>query len=280
MTNDNAELLITRITSEIHTARAQHSQLATFTSRVDAVNFDVQAAYQVAYRVQTARVAAGAKVVGRKIGFTNRSLWPVFGVHQPVWGTLYDDSVQHLTDGQGHCPLTSWFEPKIEPEIVFHFSKAPQPGSSLAEILACIDWLALGFEMVDSPFPAWKFQAPDCIAVGGLHGRLLVGTPIPLTGPWMLAQLESFELQLLCNGQLRDQGTGANVLGSPLAAVAHLMDVLAMQTFAAPLAAGDLVTTGTVTQALNVAAGEQWSARVTGLGASDNASSITVEFSA
>ena len=278
--SDSAEFLITQVASEIHTARAQRNQLATFSSHADVVNFDVQAAYQVAYRVQTARVAAGAKVVGRKIGFTNRSLWPVYGVHQPVWGALYDDSVQHLTDGQGHCPLTPWFEPKIEPEIVFHFSKAPQPGSSLPDILACIDWLALGFEMVDSPFPAWKFQAPDCIAVGGLHGRLLVGTPMPVKGPAVLAQLESFKLELLCNGQLRDQGTGANVLGSPLVAVAHLMDVFAMQTFAAPLAAGDLVTTGTVTQALNVAAGEQWSARVTGLGADENACAITVEFGA
>ena len=278
--SDSAEFLTTQIASEIHAARAQHNRLATFTSRADAVNFDVQAAYQVAYKVQTARVVAGAKVVGRKIGFTNRSLWPVFGVHQPVWGTLYDDSVQHLTDGEGDCSMAPWFEPKIEPEIVFHFSKAPQPGSSLPDILACIDWLALGLEMVDSPFPAWKFQAPDCIAVGGLHGRLLVGTPMPVKGSGVLAQLERFELQLLCNGQLRDQGTGANVLGSPLAAVAHLMDVLAMQTFAAPLAAGDLVTTGTVTQAFSVSAGEQWSARVTGLGSGENACAITVDFQA
>jgi 2-oxo-3-hexenedioate decarboxylase len=57
-----------------------------------------------------------------------------------------------------------------------------------------------------------------------------------------------------------EQGVGANVLGSPARALAYLRDVLATQPWAPPLAAGEIVTTGTITDAQPVRAGETWHA--------------------
>jgi 2-oxo-3-hexenedioate decarboxylase len=46
----------------------------------------------------------------------------------------------------------------------------------------------------------------------------------------------------------------------------HLRDVLATQAWAPPLAAGEIVTTGTITDAQPVRAGERWSSDCGGLG--------------
>jgi 2-oxo-3-hexenedioate decarboxylase len=64
-----------------------------------------------------------------------------------------------------------------------------------------------------------------------------------------------------------DRGNSANVLGGgPLAALSHLLEVLASDPDAPPLGAGEIVTTGTLTRALPVAAGEHWRAEAVGLG--------------
>ena len=58
-----------------------------------------------------------------------------------------------------------------------------------------------------------------------------------------------------------DQGTGANVLDSPLHALLHFLTELRQCPGAPDLLPGDVVTTGTWTDAWPVAAGEHWSAR-------------------
>jgi 2-oxo-3-hexenedioate decarboxylase len=63
-----------------------------------------------------------------------------------------------------------------------------------------------------------------------------------------------------------DRGVGANVLGSPALALAHLARLLAEQPNAPKLAAGEIVTTGTVTDAWPVAAGEVWTSDYGSLG--------------
>jgi len=72
-------------------------------------------------------------------------------------------------------------------------------------------------------------------------------------------------VELSCDGAPRDRGAGANVLGSPLAALAHLLRVLAQLPAMPPLAAGEIVTTGTLTRALPIHAGETWSTTVEGI---------------
>lgn len=78
--------------------------------------------------------------------------------------------------------------------------------------------------------------------------------------------MEHFTIALACAGIVGDRGRGANVLGSPLAAVAHLISLLATQPRATALQAGELVTTGTLTQALPIRAGETWGTALDGIG--------------
>jgi 2-oxo-3-hexenedioate decarboxylase len=157
-------------------------------------------------------------------------------------------------------------EPRIEPEIVFGLRAAPPVNADAATVLACVEWVAPAFEIVQSHFPGWQFQAPDTVADGGLHGALLLGEPVPVAQLGAAAdQLAGFTLELSCNGRPVESGRGTNVLGSPLKALAHLADLLATQPQQPPLRAGEVVTTGTVTAAFPIAPGERWQAQLHGI---------------
>jgi len=229
--------------------------------------FDVAQAYAVAHLVHEARIAEGARPVGRKIGFTNPGICDTYGVREPIWGYVYDRTVVQLSSEQTKCRIGRFAEPKIEPEIVLHFAAAPSVDARPAEILACVDWVAHGFEIVQSHYPGWKFAVADTIADSALHGTLLVGPqrPVAEVASDAVAALESFTLSLACNGKEREVGRGSNVLGSPLLAIAHLVSVLAKQPDYAPLKAGELVTTGTITAAYDIRPGETWHSELRGI---------------
>src|SRR5690606_20815510 len=125
---------------------------------------------------------------------------------------------------------------------------------------------AHGFEIVQSIFPAWKFTPADTVAAYGLHGALLIGPRHKVTaeGGWAL-MLETFEIDLFRNGALADRGRAANVLDGPLHALRHLVELLAEDRVNPPLAAGEIVTTGTLTRALPVMDGETWHTVLTGV---------------
>ncbi len=237
---------------------------------VDA-GFDVAAGYAVLHALHARRLAQGWRPLGRKIGFTNRTIWERYGVYRPMWSHVWDRTVTFAPQGRALCALSGLMEPRIEPEVVFRLAAPVPPGDDPERILAATEWLAPGFEIVHSVFPGWKFAAPDCTAAFGLHGRLLVGAPIAVTDRNRAALarlLSTFTLTLSKGDAIVERGTGANVMGSPTNALAHLRDVLATQPEFPPLAAGEIVTTGTITDAWPVAPGEVWSSDYGELGLS------------
>jgi 2-oxo-3-hexenedioate decarboxylase len=240
-------------------------QVARFSARQP--RFALEDAYRAAAAIRTQREMRGERTVGRKIGFTNRTIWNEYNVHAPIWGYIYDRTVHDLPKGDLDVPLSGLAEPRIEPEIVFGLATAPAPGMDNQALLGCIDWIAHGFEIVQSIFPGWKFLAPDTIAAYGLHGALWIG-PRRATRSrrqdWE-RELSSFEIDLFRNGVRADHGRAANVLGGPLFALGHLVEVLAADQFNPPLTAGEIVTTGTLTRAFPALAGELWTTELEGI---------------
>src|ERR1700686_5361661 len=145
-------------------------QISPFSARLSA--FDLDDAYRVTAAIRQMRERRGEMPVGRKIGFTNRTVWPEYG---PMWGYVYNRTVHNLAEIGDTFSLMGLAEPRIEPEIVFKLALAPAPGMGETAFLACIDWVGHGFEIVQSIFPGWKFSAPDAVAAFGLHGALLIG---------------------------------------------------------------------------------------------------------
>ena len=262
----NATLNLQALAAEIKSAQDASTQIEPFSSRPGGL--DMVSGYEIGRVNHQQRLQEGRHALGRKIGFTNSAIWPVFGVNEPIWGHMYDSTVVHFAQGQGSCRIGRFTEPKIEPEIVFHFNKTPPPDADLLTLLASIDWVAHGFEIVQSRYPGWKFKAADTVADGALHAALLVGPqcPVPSLGAGLLDALKDFTITLSRNGQLEESGQGSAVLGHPLAAIAHLMQVLATQPKHPPLQAGEIITTGTLTQARDVRPGETWSTALQGIG--------------
>jgi 2-oxo-3-hexenedioate decarboxylase len=253
------------IAREILDASASRRQVAPFSGRL--AGFDLSNAYQVTAALRRLRTARGEKSVGRKIGFTNRTIWAEYGVYAPIWGDMYDTTLKPL-DTDGAVDLSPLLEPRIEPEIAFGLARAPQPGMDETALLGCIDWVAHGFEIVQSIYPGWRFAAPDTVAAHGLHGIYRIGPRHRLRDhsnvDWLTA-LAGFEIELSRDGAPVDRGKAANVLDGPLSALRHLVELLAKDPTNPPLAAGEIVTTGTVTRAFPVKTGESWSTRLHGL---------------
>jgi 2-oxo-3-hexenedioate decarboxylase len=245
-------------------ALAQRHQIPPLTASDSALDED--GAYAIAYDIRDRRRARGETPVGRKIGFTNRNIWKQYGVFAPIWGPVYDTTLTWASGGRATVAIGHLLEPRVEPEIVLHFAQDPPVTEDPAAILASIDWIAHGFEIVQSPFPGWKFKAPDTIAGFGLHGALVVGERVPVASiPDCVEKLAAFRIVLARDGVPQVEGGGANVLDSPLLAFAHLAALLARQDRFEPVAAGEIVTTGTLTDALPAHPGDTWSTTLTGI---------------
>jgi 2-oxo-3-hexenedioate decarboxylase len=245
-------------------------QLAPFSARYPGLDLDD--AYRISARLCALRTARGERVVGRKIGFTNRTIWAEYGVYAPIWGFVFDTTVRALPPprqaAQHRFPLALFAEPRIEPEIVFRLAAAPSPEMDDATLFGCIDWVAQGFEIVHSVFPGWKFAPADTVIVNGLHGALLLAPAhaagLGKTTDWV-SKLGGFEIELLRDGEVIDRGHAANVLDGPLSALRHLVGLLARDPASPPLATGDIVATGTLTRAIPVMPGESWSTKLHGI---------------
>ena len=227
---------------------------------------DAEMGYRAMRRLHEHRLAIGWKPVGRKIGFTNRGIWPRYGVHEPIWGFVYDHTLIRAPEGRAEVLLEGLAQPRIEPEICFGLRAPPPRSHDPHAILAAIEWVAHSVEIVQTFHPDWKFALPDCTAANGLHGRLVLGPQVPVAKLQGLeAKLASVEVALKKGRKVMERGVGANVLDSPLFALAHLVEVLALRPEFAQLHAGEIVSTGTLTDAHPVAAGDTWNTAIEGL---------------
>src|SRR5450756_956511 len=141
MNQDKSAETLKAIAAEAFAALGNARQISPFSSRP--TGLDVDEAYRVMPLVRQMYEAAGAKAVGRKIGFTNRTIWAQYGVYAPIWGYVFDRSVRDLAAIEA-LSLEGFPEPRIEPEIVFGLAEAPTAAMDETALLSCIAWVALG----------------------------------------------------------------------------------------------------------------------------------------
>ncbi len=230
---------------------------------------EVPSAYQTALALRALRQARGEAPRGYKIGFTNRHIWPLYDVYAPIWGTVYDSTLSFTDDsGAGAISLAAACEPRLEPELVFAFRHTPPPDADAQALFEVLDWLAPSVEIVQSHRPGWRFgAAAETVADGALHARLLIGPRIPMgsfaaNAAELQHKLAAAELTLIGpDGETAESGRGANVLDNPLLALHHFLTELRQCPGAPDVQPGDVVTTGTWTDAWPVAPGQRWQVR-------------------
>ncbi len=231
--------------------------------------FDLNTAYQVEAALKHLREAAGHKAVGRKVGYANKAMWRVLKLETLVWAHIYDDTV-HYSDGNSIAlALAHTRSLKIEPEIVFGLKQPLTAlGSDAAAALASTDWLAIGFEIIDCPFPDWKFQPSDFVASFGLHAALVIGERMqvrPDLIPSLVNNLPQFKGRVSKHGEFVEEGSGRNSLKSPALCLVELGAAIVRRFPTQPLSAGEIVSSGTLTAGHPAAEGDVWTVEVEGL---------------
>lgn len=211
--------------------------------------------YALASEVTALRKSRGETPVGRKIGFTNRTIWSIYNVNAPIWGWVWDTTL-HDIPSNGTISLPERPELRIEPEIVLGLASAPKPDMTPEQLWSCVEWVAHGMEIVTSIYPDWRFTAPDTAAAMGMHAGLWVGPRLPAAtvDP---DSLPGIELTLTGPGTSLS-GKGTDVLGSPLLALHQLVKEIADTPGTSPIRAGEVITTGTLTDAPRIARNQVW----------------------
>ena len=249
------------LAQNLHAAWTSRTELPPPTSQGE---FDIDMAYATEGELLRLRKAEGRVSVGRKVGFANKAVWRILKLETLVWAHMYDDTV-HMSPSE--FSIAACLQPRIEPEIVVKLAQPLAAGLEPAAVLAAVEWIALGFEIIDCPYPGWQFQPADFVACYGLHRALLVGSPLMVDAsaiPDLIIGLAQCKIRLLKNGELVEEGAGKNSLRSPALCVAELAGAAIARN--QPLRAGELISTGTLTAAQTISAGETWKAEAIGLG--------------
>ncbi|WP_031033779.1 2-keto-4-pentenoate hydratase [Streptomyces sp. NRRL F-5650] len=220
---------------------------------------DVKAAYAVQELLTARRLEAGGRVTGRKIGLTSPAVQQQLGVDQPDFGVLFAD--MRVADGAS-VPVGELLQPKVEAEIAFVLG-ADLAGGPLdaAQVRAAVAHAVPALEIVDSRIAGWDITFGDTVADNGSSALYVLGTPArPLT------EFEPAEavMSLQRGGETVSTGNGAACLGDPLAALAWLARTA--RDVGDPLRAGQVVLSGALGPMVPAAAGDAFSASITGLG--------------
>ena len=252
------------LAAEIAAAHANKQPIAPPTTRE--AEFDLVTAYATEAELVRMRKDAGRCTVGVKVGFANRAMWRALKLDTLVWAHMYDDTVRYAENDHASVSIGKMYAPKIEPEIVFKLRTEVPPDADASSALAAVEWIALGFEIIDCVYPDWKITPPDFVASFGLHAGLIVGTPQRITPdqiPALAEHLASFTVSLQKNSAVVAQGAGKNSLKSPALCLAELSS--ATTKAGGTLAGGSVISSGTLTEAQFIAVEETYTAVVEGI---------------
>jgi len=206
-----------------------------------------------------ARIRAGGRVVGKKIGLTSAAVQKQLGVDQPDFGVLFED-MEYLNGSD--VPSARLLQPRIEAEVAFVVGRdLPGTAPSYGEFVACLAFCIAALEIVDSAIADWKITLVDTVADNASCGLFVLGDqPVSVGG----LQLAGLPMELVQNGTTVSTGTGAACMGHPLRATYWLARAMAER--GQPLKAGEIILSGALGPMVPVSAGDAIRANLGALG--------------
>lgn len=250
-------VLIEQLGDELYQALTQRQMLEPLTNRHPDIT--IEDAYAIQQKMLARRLAAGEKVVGKKIGVTSQAVMNMLGVFQPDFGWLTDGMV--FNEGES-VPANTLIQPKAEGEIAFLLKKTLQgPGVTAADVLAATEGVMACFEIVDSRIRDWKIKIQDTVADNASCGVLVLGDRLVDVRD---VDLATCGMVLEKNGEIVATGAGAAALGHPANAVAWLANTLGHLGIA--LEAGEVVLSGSLGIMVPVQAGDNLRVTIGGIG--------------
>lgn len=251
------KLTIERLAEHLENAELQAYDVTKITD--DHPDMDWHDAYAIQDAIRARKEGRGHGTVGLKCGLTSYAKMKQMGVEAPVFGFVSDYMAR--PDG-GEIRSSELIHPKVEAEICI-VTKAPLhgPGCHVGAVLAAIDFVIPGVEIIDSRYRDFKFDLKSVIADNTSASRFVVGGR-----PRNVEELDLRTLGVVLekNGKIVAMAAGAAVMGHPAAAVAALANHLGERGQHIP--AGTFIMTGGVTEAIAVQACDHVSVRFQDLG--------------
>ena len=220
---------------------------------------DINLAYAVQGQFNAARIAAGAEVVGRKIGATSKAVQDQLGVDRPDLGVLFAD-MEYDASGPVHDPRL--LQPKAEAEIAFVLREDLADGElDLDQVTAAVDYAVAAIEICDSRIQGWDISFADTVADNASAGGYVLGTERRTLDDFKPVDVT---MTMTVTGQEDSTGTGAASLGDPLLALQWL--ARQARDLGDPLRAGQVILSGALGPMRPLAPGAEVHVDIDGLG--------------
>jgi 2-keto-4-pentenoate hydratase len=239
--------LIQSIAKELRTAEEHRIPVAPVAGRFG--DLTVADAYAVQLANIEPRLAAGDRILGRKIGLTSLAMQTQLGVDQPDFGHLL---ASMAVPNGGAVAIAELIAPRIELEIAFVLRRSLEgPGVTTADVLSATEAVFPSLEIIDSRIADWKIGLVDTVADNASSGRFVM--------PSRLTPVRDLDLRLVggimeINGVLTSWSCGAAALGDPAACVAWLANAIA--AYGGRLEAGEILLSGALDKSVPVKAGD------------------------
>ena len=230
---------IAALAAELAEADRQRTVIPRITARHPEATVEDSYAIQGLWRDRN--LAAGRRLVGRKIGLTSRAMQSATGITEPDYGVIFDDTVW---DNGAVIPFDDFSNVRIEVELAFVL-RAPLEGPhcSLFDVLRATEYVVPALEILNSHVELEGRTIVDTIADNAAYGALVLGgtpaRPDAVDLRWIAALLYR-------NETIEETGVAAGVLNHPATGVAWLANKLHQHH--ARLEAGEIILAGSFTR--------------------------------
>jgi 2-keto-4-pentenoate hydratase len=236
-----------KIAERLATASRKRKPIDPLTDTYPGLN--VVQAYKIQLTNIEALLAAGQKVVGKKIGLTSPAMQEMLKVHEPDYGHLTDDMLVYQGDD---ISMKRLLQPRVEGEIAFVIERDLQgPGVTPSDVMRSTAGVTAALEIIDSRIRDWKIKIQDTVADNASAAAFVLGSNLV---PVKNLDLRYVGFVVIKNAKLVGTSAGAAVLGSPAQSVAWLANKLG--EYGIPLKAGEIILSGAAAAAVPVKAGD------------------------
>jgi 2-oxo-3-hexenedioate decarboxylase len=241
----------------LHTAETEKREVVKITA--EQPELTVQDAYKIQEELVAIKLGLGHKIIGPKMGLTSEAKMKQMKVEEPIYGYVFD--YMDVTN-EGVISLSELIHPKVEAEIAFVLgSDIEGPNITAEDVLAATEYVVPALEIIDSRYENFNFTLTDVIADNASSSRVVFGKKF--TNPAGI-DLDLVGVTLEINGDVKDVGAGAAVLGHPANSIAMLANMLARK--GEKLRLGEIILSGAITGAVMLSSGDAVTAKLDGLG--------------
>ena len=235
------------IAAELAEADRTHGVIPRITARFPEATIEDSYAIQGVWR--DAQIAAGRRLVGRKIGLTSKAMQQATGITEPDYGVMFDDTV--LESG-ADIRYANFSNVRVEVELAFVLKHPLEgPDCTLDDALAAIDYAVPALEVLNSHIELEGRTIVDTISDNAAYGAMVLGTVRKRSDEIDLRWVPGV---LSRNGEIEETGVAAGVLGHPATGVAWLANKF--HQHGARLEAGEIILAGSFTRPMWVSLGD------------------------